>query len=298
LVTDENRGMTLVLKVKNMKESSLLPNVIMRARSRITPEHIAAYKKDGAVCIRHVLLPEEIELLTNGVELNLRYPSHRVKIASKENDPGKFIEDFCTWQSNPYYKKFIFESPVSFIAKQLMESKISRLYHDHLLVKEPGTQQRTPWHQDQPYYNVDGKQNCSFWIPIDAVTRASTLEFIAGSHLGPWFMPRSFMDNQAKWFPEGSLTELPDIDSNRDNYPIIGWEVNPGDLVCFHMLTLHSANGVEGNRRRRVFSVRFLGDDITHAPRPWITSPDFPGLKDELPARVQMDHALFPIIGD
>src|SRR5439155_1565224 len=31
-----------------------------------------------------------------------------------------------------------------------------RFYHDHVLVKEGGTRQRTPWHQDQPYYNVDG----------------------------------------------------------------------------------------------------------------------------------------------
>jgi len=282
--------------VKNMNNYSLLPKLIKRVTSYITPEHIEAYKKDGAVCIRQVLTSEEIELLSNGIELNLQSPSHRVKIASKKADPGKFIEDFCTWQSNPHYKRFIFESPVSLIAGKLMESKISRLYHDHMLVKEPGTQQRTPWHQDQPYYNVDGKQNCSLWIPIDPITRSSTLEFVAGSHLGPWLMPRSFMDNQAKWFPEGSLADLPDIESARENYPIIGWEVTPGDVVCFHMLTLHAANGVEGNRRRRVFSVRFLGDDMTHAPRQWITSPDFPGLTEQLPDGALMDHPMFPII--
>lgn len=29
-------------------------------------------------------------------------------------------------------------------------------YHDHVLVKEPGAESETPWHQDQPYYPVDG----------------------------------------------------------------------------------------------------------------------------------------------
>ena len=62
------------------------------------------------------------------------------------------------------------------------------------------------------------------------------------------------------------------------------------------MLTLHSAGGVSSGRRRRVFSVRFLGDDIRHAPRPWKTSPDFPGLSDVLPAGAPMDHALFPVL--
>ncbi len=270
--------------------------IIQRITSSITQAHIDAYKNDGAVCIRQVLTTDEIEILRDGIDLNLKLPSNRVKIASKSDDPGKFIEDFCTWQSNPYYKRFIFESPISAIAGSLMKSNISRLYHDHMLVKEPGTQQRTPWHQDQPYYNIEGKQNCSLWIPVDPITRSSTLEFVAGSHLGPWLMPRSFMDNQAKWFPEGTLADLPNIDTARDNYPIIGWEVNPGDIVCFHMLTLHSAGGVDNNKRRRVFSVRFLGDDITHAPRNWVTSPDFPGLTEQLPAGADMDHSLFPII--
>jgi hypothetical protein len=45
-----------------------------------------------------------------------------------------------------------------------------------------------------------------------------------------------------------------------------------------------------------VLSVRFLGDDIVHAPRHWVTSPPFPGLADELPAGAPMDHPLFPVL--
>jgi ectoine hydroxylase-related dioxygenase (phytanoyl-CoA dioxygenase family) len=161
-----------------------------------------------------------------------------------------------------------------------------------MLTKEGGTRQRTPWHQDQPYSNIDGRMNCSFWIPVDPVSRDSTLEFVAGSHLGPWYMPRSFMDEQAKWFPEGSLHDIPNIDVRRDQFEILGWEMEPGDAVAFHMLTLHSAAGAD--QRRRVFSVRVIGDDIRHAPRPWKTSPDFPGL--DLPAGAEMDSELFPML--
>jgi ectoine hydroxylase-related dioxygenase (phytanoyl-CoA dioxygenase family) len=279
-----------------MANHSLSQQIIQRAKASLTQAHIDAYKKDGAICIRQVLRATEIKLLREGIAHNLLTPSHRIKIASKSDDPGRFIEDFCTWQSNPHYKRFIYESPVSVIASELMGSKKTRLYHDHLLVKEPGTRQHTPWHQDQPYYNIEGMQNCSLWIPVDPVPRSSTLEFVAGSHLGPWLMPRSFMDQQAKWFPEGSLTELPDIDAQRENYSILGWEITPGDVVCFHMLTLHAAGSVCVGQQRRVFSVRFLGDDITHAPRKWVTSPDFPGLSEQLPAGASMDHPLFPII--
>ena len=53
-----------------------------------------------------------------------------------------------------------------------------------MLTKEPGTRMPTPWHQDQPYYNITGQQNVSFWIPIDPVDEQWTLNFIKGSHKG------------------------------------------------------------------------------------------------------------------
>ena len=126
----------------------------------------------------------------------------------------------------------------------------------------------------------------SFWIPVDSVPRDTTLEFLAGSHDGTWYMPRTFMSQQAKWFPDMTLAE------NRER--VIGWALEPGDLVAFHMLTLHAAPG--SATRRRVFSARYLGDDMVHAPRAWRTSPEFPGLRDELPAHRAMEHRLFPLV--
>jgi len=267
-----------------------------RVRERVTPELVDTFARDGAVCLRQLLTPDEVALLRAGIDANLAAPSERAKIASRPDDPGRFFEDFCNWQAIPQFQRFVTEAPVALAAQRLMDSPSVRLYHDHVLVKEPGTRQRTPWHQDQPYYNIEGRQNISMWIPVDPVPRASTLEFVAGSHRGPWLMPRTFMDNEAQWFPEGSLQDLPDIEADRAAHPILGWETTPGDVVCFHMLTLHGAGGFEGPGRRRVFSVRFAGEDTRHAPRPWKTSPEFPGLQDELPAGAPLAHPLFPLL--
>jgi ectoine hydroxylase-related dioxygenase (phytanoyl-CoA dioxygenase family) len=258
----------------------------------VTEETVEAFARDGAACIRQAFSADELALLERGIEQNLASPSERALVASRPDDPGRFFEDFCNWQRVPEYEQFIRESPAAEIAAQLMRSRHVRLFHDHLLVKESATRQPTPWHQDQPYYNVDGTQVCSVWLPIDPVDRESTLEFVAGTHLGPWLMPRTFMAGEAKWFPEGSLEELPDIDANRDAFRILAWALEPGDAVFFHMLTLHAAGGA--TRRRRAFSIRFLGDDAVHSPRPWKTSPDFPDLDDELAAGAEFDHRLFP----
>jgi ectoine hydroxylase-related dioxygenase (phytanoyl-CoA dioxygenase family) len=263
---------------------------------QLLQSQVDSFQADGAVVLRQLLRPHEVELLKQGIDENLAHPSPRAKVASTRDDPGFFLEDFCCWQENPYYRRVIFESALGEVGARLMQSRCARLYHDHMLTKEPGTRARTPWHQDQPYYNIAGRQNCSFWIPVDPVERAATLEFVGGSHRGPWLMPRSFMDAEAKWFPEGSLQDLPDIEADRRRYRILGWALEPGDAVCFHMLTLHTSAGVSAGRRRRVFSVRLLGDDVRHAPRRWKTSPDFPGLADALPEGVPMEHPLFPLL--
>src|SRR3954466_9654639 len=259
----------------------------------VAPDLAEAFRRDGAVCVRRAFAPELVEAVAAGIDADLATPSPRAKIASRDGD-GRFFEDFCTWQHIPQFERFIRESPAPAIAGELMGSPRVRLFHDHVLAKQRGPGQPPPWHQDQPYYNVDGTMTCSMWMPVDPMSRDSSLEFVAGSHLGPSLMPRTFMDNEGRGFPEGSLADLPDVDSHRGDHTILGWELEPGDAVFFHMLTLHAAGG--SATRRRAFSVRFLGDDVTHAPRAWVTSPEFPGLADELPAGAPMEHPLFPIV--
>lgn len=262
----------------------------------LDPATVHAYALDGAVVLRGVLDAAELQRLERGIEHNLAQPSALAMVASEPDDPGRFVEDFCTWQHNPDYRAVLCDSALPHIAAQLMASERVRLYHDHLLVKEAGTRQPTPWHQDQPYYNVSGRQNVSFWIPVDPVPLESTLRFVAGSHAGTWYMPRTFRDQQAKWFAEGTLAELPPIDAEPERHRQIGWALEPGDCVAFHMLALHASSGVGPGRRRRVFSARYLGDDARHAPRAWRTSPPFAGLTERLQDGAAMEDGLFPLV--
>jgi ectoine hydroxylase-related dioxygenase (phytanoyl-CoA dioxygenase family) len=259
---------------------------------------VDTYRSEGVVVLRGVVSPTELDLLRRGIDAVVAGPSSRAKVASLPDDPGFFIEDFCTWRDRPEFDEFIRNTSLVRIAAELTGSRRVRLYHDHVLVKEAGTRQRTPWHQDQPYYDVEGMQNVSFWIPVDPVPVESSLELVAGTHNGPWLMPRTFRDRQAKWFPEGSLAELPDIESDRSSFPIRSWALEPGDVVAFHMLTVHGAAG--SSQRRRVFSLRLLGDDMVYAPREWVCSPDFrsviPESIDSRRAGEQLDGDWFPLL--
>jgi ectoine hydroxylase-related dioxygenase (phytanoyl-CoA dioxygenase family) len=272
----------------------LILELNMPRHHAIAPDLIQNFAELGAVVIRGVLNSDELKRLEIGIEHNLAHLSPLAQVASQNDDPGRFVEDFCTWQVNPDYQHILCESSLPHVAAQLMQSEKVRVYHDHLLVKEPGTRQITPWHQDQPYYNVSGRQNVSFWIPVDPVSQESTLRFVAKSHVGTWYMPRTFRDQQAKWFPEGSLAELPPIESQPESYPQLAWALEPGDCVAFQMLALHASSGVGPTARRRVFSARYLGDDARHAIRTWKTSPPFENLEDRLPNGAEMHDPLFP----
>jgi len=255
---------------------------------------IEAFARDGVVVVRGALNTDQLAVLEKGYQHVVDHPSERAIVASGEDDPGRFFEDFVRWPDTPEIKQIALRSKLPELAAALMDSNSARFYHDHLLVKDAGTCQRTPWHQDQPYYNVDGT-GISAWVPLDEIPRHGSPEFWAGSHRGPWRMPRTFLESEAKWFPEGSLAEMPDIDADRSAYDIRQWQLSPGDAVFFSFLTVHSAPGFPFDYPRRVVSFRYLSSDARHAVRPWKTSPEFPGLADVLDDGRPFEHPNFPL---
>ncbi len=128
----------------------------------LDPAAVSAYARDGAICLRGAIAAPWIERLRAGMERNLREPGPYTRGYTADGKPGRFFGDYCNWQRIPEYYDFFAESGAGALAAALMRSKTARIFHEHVLIKEPGTEERTPWHHDQPYYCVDGKQVISF----------------------------------------------------------------------------------------------------------------------------------------
>ena len=240
----------------------------------VTDADIEAFQRDGVVVIRG-LWADHVEAIRAGIERNLREPGPYAAENLKPGDSGRFFDDYCNWERIPEFVSVIRDSPVAGVAAALMRSQSVQMFHDHVLVKEPGTSRPTPWHQDGPYYFVEGRQTISFWSPMDPVTDA-TLRCVAGSHRWPrpvlptrWLAETSFYPNPDAWMP------VPDPDA--EGMDIREWALEPGDAVAFDHLTLHGARGNNATSRRRAFSLRLLGDDARYINRPGRTSPPFPG---------------------
>lgn len=223
------------------------------------------------------LFSDWVETLRDGVERNMTDPGPYAAENLHEGEAGRFFDDYCNWQRIPEFRTMIDGSPAAEAAAQLMGSERVQLFHDHVLVKEPGTAKPTPWHQDAPYYFAEGAQTLSFWIPLDPVTDAS-LRLIAGSHR--WekpVLPTKWLDEDSFYPDDGAYLPVPDPDAEPQRFRVLEWPMQPGDAVAFHFKTLHGARGNTASARRRAFSLRLLGDDVRFVERPGRTSPPFPG---------------------
>ena len=107
-----------------------------------------AFARDGVVCVRSAFDPGEVAAAAAAVEAVLASPGPLAQVASAPGDPGRFTEDFCRWQDIPGIEDLARHSRIPRLAAELMVTPQVRFYHDHVLVKEGGTSQRTPWHQD------------------------------------------------------------------------------------------------------------------------------------------------------
>ena len=243
--------------------------------SFITESEIAAYEADGVVCLRDVIDSQWIEVLRTATDEAMATPGPNAEVYGDKEDSG-FFGDLDAWMRTPGFRSYVLESPAAEIAAVAMRSSKATLLYDQLLVKEQGSQEKTPWHQDQPYWAVQGRQVCSVWVPMDPVNEASSPEYIRGSHRWGGFNPQHFDDHSP--YEGTGLPPLPDIEAARKTYDITRFAMEPGDCLLFQAMIVHGAPGnTSTTHRRRGYATRWLGDDARYCLRSGeVAIPSFP----------------------
>ena len=102
-----------------------------------------------------------------------------------DNGRGRFHGNLRMWENDKAFREFCFDSGLPQIAAQFFGSSRVNLLYDQLFVKEPGTPNRTRWHNDQPYWPVRGWHVMSFWLALDPTTAENgRLEFVRARTAG------------------------------------------------------------------------------------------------------------------
>ncbi len=273
-----------------MRESPLRP---------VTPGEIEAFHRDGAVLIKGVLSQNWVNLVRDGIDAAIAEPDQLSGLAGAELRVDQFPAS-----RSPALRRIIDESPVAEIVGSALRSPV-RFYMDQGFYKSQGMIAPTPWHQDTCYYNIGGHDLIRAWVSADPVPRNIALEFVRGSQLwnvtyrplagrDPEFdaEARTLLENAPSDRPmlgarayenwtywsgvrDTRLPLVPDIESHRDSYEILGWECEPGDVILFHGNILHSALGnVSLPHPRRAHASLWAGRDVHYLNRPGQIIPD------------------------
>lgn len=282
----------------------VLPDTLPRS---LTLDEIAAYRDGGAAVIRGVLPLAWVECMGKAVDRILANPGRASVEYTPQGKTGRYYGDFFVWLRDPDFKALMMDSPLPQLAAQLMGTQRVSFFYDQLLVKEPGTAEPTPLHQDLPYWPVRGEHIMSVWTPFDPVRFDSgAVQYVCGSHKwGRLYAPRSFGGDTgfAAMYAQSGFETMPAESVLLEGQRILKWETEPGDVVVHHPRTLHFSHGnARSDLRRRALALRYLGDDACFDARPG-TFMDNPKVRALLPDGTyafkngeRMINAAFPLV--
>lgn len=233
----------------------------------LTSAETEALKEDGVVCARGLLSADLVETLRTALEDAIEKLEVISRSLAKEEDDG-FHGDIFIWKLHDAFRDLALFSSLPALAQQVLDTPTVNFFYEQFFVKRAGSRVETPWHQDIPFWPVAGSQIISFWITLDPVTRASSgLEFVRGSHRWDERF-KAVTPNYDPYMMDTDFPTAPNFGAERDEHDLIGWDMEPGDVLLFGPVVSHGSAGNESNvHDRRALAFRYVGGDVTYAPR-------------------------------
>ncbi len=251
----------------------------------LTDDELDTFARDGVVMLPGIFDSSWLSLAAAGLERHLSAPTERARVWDRDAEGRTMFWDSMAWQGVPEYEEFVRSSPAARLAAGLLRSERIRYFFDAVFVRSAGSQFQTPWHQDEPYWSVEGHQTCTVWMPLVPVRAENALAFVPGSHLGTTVFeqydfgalnPDGKPDVDRSDFSAVAEADIPDISSDPDRFGVVSWDMEPGDCVVFNSRILHGGSGrLPEDRDLRVFTTKWLGDDVRIRFRDEGMDPDF-----------------------
>jgi len=176
--------------------------------------------------------------------------------------------DLFRWFDDPDLRAAAHDSPLPALAAALIGEAAVVLIEDQWFASAAAATTPSPWHQDDPYYNIDGGF-LTIWVALDDAPADAALRVVPGSHRwGRLFAPVEFSATSTTIGAAGDLDPVPDVDGEPLRYETVGWDVAAGDAIALHSRTLHAAGGVPvADRPFRRLSTRWAGGDARYVER-------------------------------
>lgn len=188
---------------------------------------VESYRENGFVRVRGVLGPDEVERFGQAATEYLE--RHR---AESLEQGGVFSQLVNVWQHDPVLRELTLHPLLAGLAGQLAGVPL-RIWHDHLLVKEPHNDAATEFHQDRPYWPHTGdRHSLSVWVAlVDVPPERGCMTFLPGSQHRTGLVPQDLHDE------EDMFTHAPDLRW----IPRVTVPLRAGDCTFHNSYTGHMA---------------------------------------------------------
>jgi ectoine hydroxylase-related dioxygenase (phytanoyl-CoA dioxygenase family) len=238
---------------------------------------VSQYRRDGFTVVRGALSREEAARFAEAAT------AASARIGDHAAGDAVFNQALDAWRHDETMRELTLHARLGSLAEQLAGAPL-RLWHDQILIKEPGRSTATEFHQDQPYWPHAGSPNpITAWVAlVDVPVERGCMTFIPGS--------QRLTDLSAQdLHSETSLFEMA---------PELAWEervtcpLRAGDVTFHHGRCAHAANPNRTDVARVAHAIIYVDAATTYtgAPHP-ITDP----LSLDRGERLPDDR--FPLVG-
>ena len=141
----------------------------------LSQDAVDFYQANGFVRVREIITREEVAAFREAaLEYSAQHQTHR--------DDAIFVQLVNVWRNDAAMKQLTFHPNVTTAAARLAGVPL-RLWHDQILIKQPGNSKATEFHQDQPYWpHIDSPNPISCWIALsDVPVERGCMTFLPGS---------------------------------------------------------------------------------------------------------------------
>lgn len=217
-------------------------------------------KKDGFTILRNVFSTEEIEnanqLLTRLVEYyqnDYEDPFEKYYLKHR-HDQGVLYDLF---QRHPEFDSFVRNKRIREALSTVLGDSFF-LYENSMVYKPKGKKNGVPWHQDFISRKNEPIKYIA-WMAINKVDKESgALKVVPESHnLG--FLP---------WYRVEGETHHDRLDVSKVNLDnALHVELEPGDVLIFNQLLVHSSDDMQTDNIRFVFRASYQSFDEIYTPR-------------------------------
>jgi hypothetical protein len=252
----------------------------------ITEAHKRALEEDGIVKLPGLIDSTLLEDLKACFDWSVAHPGP-IAVGKPEGENIYFVDN-ANPQARTMYKDIVKHSGFGQIAAQLWGSEYVGYLAEEIFWKT-GRSRPTFWHQDTVYSPWIGDHWCNVWIPLIEMKKEYAIRVIRGSHKGIMYDGTKFNPKDPTdplWGDAGDFPRLPDISAEAaadpDAWDIVGFDVEPGDVVVLHPHCLHAGGGADATLpERRNMVLRFFGDKSYYSDH----LPAASGLYDHKPIR-------------